>query len=77
MDGDGNGLGIVTAGTSAHRKQEIRLVVAGELHALTQLFHRGIGHHVRILNDILAVFFQNTHDRIVNAVLFDGTAAVD
>ena len=75
--GDGDRLGIVAAGAAAHRQQQVHVVLPGDLAALVELFHRGVGHDAGVLEDLLAGGLQDGHHLVIDAVFLDGPAAVD
>ena len=77
VHGYGDRLGVVAAGSAADRQQQIDVIVPGNLHALTEFVHGRVRHDASVLYDILAAGGKHLHDLIVDAILFDGTAAVD
>ena len=77
MDGDGERLRIVAHRTAAHGKEQVCLVRAGNFHAFAQLVVSGVGHDARDLRDVLSALFEDSGDRVIDAVLLDGAAAVD
>ena len=77
VDRNGHRLGIVADRTAADGQEQIRLMLARDLDALIELCERRIRHDARDLCHILALRLEDLDDIIVDAVLLDGTAAVD
>ena len=77
VHGHGDRLGVVAHRSAAHGEQQIRFMRSSDRDALVHLVAGGIGHDARYLPDILARGAQTAHDLVVDAVLFDGPAAVD
>ena len=76
MDGYGQSLGIVAAGTASHGQDEVRLVLPGQGDAFPELVHRRVGHDPGNLRHLLACFRQHPDHLVIDAVPFDGTPAV-
>ena len=72
----GNTLGIIAHRATAHRKDEVHLVLARQPGALAQLFHRRVRHHPRILHHRLPRRPQNLHHPVVQPALLDGRLAI-
>ena len=75
--GQGDGLGAVHHRAAAHRKQQVGFCRARLLYSVPEFFRRGIGHNAAVLENFLAVAFENVNHFVVNSVFLDGTAAID
>ncbi len=77
MDGNGEGLGEVAAGSAADGQDEVRFVAAGDGNAFPQLFDCRIGHDSGDFRHILAGVLQALDHPVIDAVFFDGAAPID
>ena len=77
VHGNGQGLGIVDDGTAAHGQDEVRTMLPGNGDAFPQLVDGGVGHDTGDFGHVFAGFCQNLCHRIIDTVLFDGTAPVN
>ena len=77
MDGHGKRLGVIAAGPSSDRQDQIGIASAGDGDSLPELLKRGIRHHPRYLLHALAVVLQDPDDFAIDAVPLDGALAVD
>ena len=75
--GDGHRLGVVAHRTAAHSQDQVRAALPGQPAALGELVCRGVGHHPWVLHDLLAAGADNVHNLVIDAVSFDGPAAID
>ena len=73
----GHRFGIVAHRAAAHRKQQVGFCRARLLYSVPEFFRRGIGHNAAVLENFLAVAFENVNHFVVNSVFLDGTAAVN
>ena len=69
-------LRVVAYAAAAKSKNQIHLVLTGNLHALVQFLQRGIGHHTRVLHDGLACLLQDGHHLIVDTITLHTAAAI-
>ena len=76
MDGNGKRLRVVAHGPAADGEQEVRLVRPRDRDALVQLVQRRVGHDARDLRHVLAVLPEDLDHLVIDAVPFDGAAAV-
>ena len=74
--GGSHALGIVHDGAAADGQDEVHVVLAGDPGAFIQFFHRRVRHDAGILEDLLAGVVQDLDDLVIDAVPFDGAAAV-
>ena len=72
----GHHLAAVGHGTAAHGKDQIHMVLTGQLCTLLHLGVGGIGHDAGKLHDALTLGVQNTDDFIIDTIVLDRTAAV-
>ena len=72
----GHHLAAVGHGTAAHGKDQIHMVLTGQLCTLLHLGVGGIGHDAGKLHDVLTLGVQNTDDFIIDTIVLDRTAAV-
>ena len=72
----GNRFCIVADRTTPNRKDQVCLTLSGNLTAFLQFLYRWIWHDACIFQHIFSICFQNLHDFIIDAILFDRPAAI-